>query len=115
VLKTSGMITDKQFSVLINPGASKSFISSVALKKIKVKVVEQDEFRYVEMTSRAKKKVGGKFKDCNINLGDFITNVKLYVTTLGSYDTVIGMDWFESHNVILNCKTKILRLIDDLV
>jgi len=74
---------------LIDPGATWSFISSVALKIIKVKVVEQDEFRYVQLASGAKQKVGGKVKDCHINLGDFVANVKIYVTTFGSYDIVI--------------------------
>ena len=39
--------------------------------------------------------------------------VNLYVTILGSYDVVIGMDWLESHEAILNCKTKWLSLVDD--
>jgi hypothetical protein len=32
---------------------------------------------------------------------------------LGSYDVVIDMDWLESHEAILNCKTKRLSLVDD--
>jgi hypothetical protein len=79
-----------------------------------VKVVEEDEFRYVELSLGAKQKVGEKVKDFNINLGEFVANVKLFVTTLGSYNIVIGKDWLESHHVILKCKTKILILIDDL-
>jgi hypothetical protein len=66
------------------------------------------------MASGAKQKVGGKVTDCSINLGDFVTKVDLYVTILGSYDIVIGMDWLESHDAILNCKTKQLSLTDDL-
>ena len=27
---------------------------------------------------------------------------------------MIGMDWLEPHDVILNCKTKLLSLIDDV-
>jgi hypothetical protein len=84
------------------------------LKIIKVKKDEQDKFRYVELASIAKQKFGGKVKDCNINLGEFVASVSLFVTTLGYYDIVIGMDWLESHNVILNCKTQSLSLIDDL-
>jgi hypothetical protein len=68
----------------------------------------------VEMAFSAKQKVGGKVKDYNINLGDFVTSVNLYVTILGSYYIMIGMDWLESHNAILKCKTKPLSLIDDL-
>jgi hypothetical protein len=79
-----------------------------------VKAVKQDDFRHVAMTSSAKKKVGGKVKDCNINLGEFVTSANLYVTILGSYDIVIRMDWLESHDVILNCNTRRLSLTDDL-
>jgi hypothetical protein len=54
---------------LTNPCATKSFISGAALKRIKVETVEHDEFSYVEMASRAKKKFGGKVTECNLNLG----------------------------------------------
>jgi hypothetical protein len=47
VLETSCMIVDHQFSILIDPRDTESFISSVALKIINVKVVEQDDFIYV--------------------------------------------------------------------
>jgi hypothetical protein len=43
---------------------------------------------------------------CTLNLGDFITKANLYVMILGSYDIMIGMDWLESHEAILNCKMK---------
>jgi hypothetical protein len=92
VLETLGMIIDKKFIVLIDPEATESFIYSVGLKIINVKVIEQDEFRYVEMASGAKQKVGGNVKDCNDNLGDFVTSVNMYITILGYYDIVIGMD-----------------------
>jgi hypothetical protein len=75
--------------------------------------VEQDEFSFVEMASGAKQKVGGKVTGCALNLGEFIMRVNLYVTILGSYDVVIDMDWLESHEAILNCKTKRLSIVDD--
>jgi hypothetical protein len=50
---------------------------------------------------------------CALNLGEFFTRVNFYVTILGSYEVVIGMDWLESHEVILNCKMKWLSLVDD--
>jgi hypothetical protein len=76
------------------------------LKIIKVKTVEQDEFIFVEMSSGAKQKVGGKVMGCSLNLREFFTRDNLYVMILGSYDVVISMEWLESHEVILNCKTK---------
>ena len=80
---------------MIDSGATESFISSSALKIIKVKEVKQDEFRYIELALGAKQKVGGKVKYCNIILGDLVAIVNIFVTTLGSFDILIGMDWLE--------------------
>jgi hypothetical protein len=37
----------------------------------------------------------------------------LYVMILGSYDVVIGMDWLESHEMMLNYKPKQLSVFYD--
>jgi hypothetical protein len=113
VLETSGTVADQTLSILIDPGATESFISGAALKRIKVKADEQDEFSFIERASGAKQKVGGRVTGCTLNLGEFVTRANLYVTILGSYDVVIGMDWLESHEAILNCKMKWLSLVDD--
>jgi hypothetical protein len=65
------------------------------------------------MTFGAKQKVGGKGTCCIVNLGEFVTRANPYITILGSYDIVIGMDWLELHEVILNYKTKWWSLFDD--
>jgi hypothetical protein len=108
------MIINQNFSILIDPSAKKIFISSVALKRIKVKAVEQNKFRYVEVEFGAKQKVGGKVIDYSINLGYFLMKSNLYVMILGSYDIVLGMEWLELHDAILNCETKWLSLMDDV-
>jgi hypothetical protein len=58
------------------------------------------------MASESNQEDGGKVTGYTLNLGEFFTRVNLYVRILGSHDVVIGMDWMESHEVILNCKTK---------
>jgi hypothetical protein len=113
MLETSGTIADQTLIILIDPCATKSFISGAVLKWIKVKAFKHDKFSFVEMASRAKQKVGGKVTGCTLNLGEFVTRANLYITILGSYDVMIGMDWLESHEVILNYKIKHLRLVDD--
>jgi hypothetical protein len=87
------MIVDQNFSIFIDPRDIERFVSSVVLKRIDVKEFEKYKFRYVEMASGAKQKVGGKVINCSIKLGDFLMKVNLYVMILGSYDIVIGMGW----------------------
>jgi hypothetical protein len=53
----TGTIVDQTLSILIDPGATESFISAAALRRIKVKAVEHNEFSFVEMASGAKPKV----------------------------------------------------------
>jgi hypothetical protein len=113
MLETTGTIADQTLSVLIDLDATESFIYSAVLKRIKVKAMDWDEFSFVEMASGAKQKVGGKVIGCALNKGEFVTRANLYIMILGSYDVIIGMDWLESHEAILNYNMKWLSLIDD--
>jgi hypothetical protein len=113
MLKMIGTIANQTLTFLIDPGATQSFIYGATLQRIKVKVVEQDKFSFIEMASGAKLKVGGKVMSCALNLGEFVRRANLYIMIPGSYDVMIGMDWLESHEVILNCKTKWLSLVHD--
>jgi len=92
MLEMSGTIADQALIILIDPSATKFFIFVPVLKRIKVKVVEQDEFSFVEMASGAKQEVGGKVMGCSLNMGDFVTRDNLYIMILWYYDVVIGMD-----------------------
>jgi hypothetical protein len=47
-------IIDQNYSILIDPGAIERFISSATLKRIQLKEVEHDKFRYMEMYLDAK-------------------------------------------------------------
>jgi hypothetical protein len=65
------------------------------------------------MASGAKRKVGGTVTSCSINPREFVTRAKLYIMILGSYEVLIGMDWLELHEAILNYNMKWLCLVDD--
>jgi len=49
------------------------------------------------MASRKKQTVVLLVKNCIMNIGGMVTKVKLYSTTLGAYDVIIGKDWLELH------------------
>jgi hypothetical protein len=60
------------------------------------------------MASIANRMVGGRGINCHFNLGNSVTKFYIYVVILISYDDMINMDWWESHDAILNGKTKLL-------
>lgn len=50
---------------------------------------------------------------CKIDLRVCSTKLKVYVTTLGTYDLVIGMDWLEAHQAWVDCYGKRILSIND--
>lgn len=50
---------------------------------------------------------------CKIDLGVCSTKLKVYVTTLGTYDFVISIDWLEAHQAWVDCYGKRIICIND--
>jgi len=79
--------------VLIDPGATDSFISPSTILRCGLTAHEQSNIRMVEMASGSLQSVGSMVRDCSVNIGGCDTKMNLYSTTLGTYDLIVGMDW----------------------
>lgn len=86
------MIKGIPLSILIDPGATDSFISVSTLEKCGLAAQVQNDFAQVEMASGRRQTVGLVAKNCIMKLGGMVTKVKLYSMTLGAYNVIIGMD-----------------------
>jgi hypothetical protein len=65
------------------------------------------------MASGEKQVVGPSVDNCIVDLGVYTTRLKVYVTALGAYDLIIGMDWLESHRDLVDCFAKRVLCVDD--
>jgi hypothetical protein len=65
------------------------------------------------MASRQKQVVGPSVDNFLVDLGVCTTRLKVYVTTLWTYDLIIEMDWLEAHRSLVDCFTKRVLCIDD--
>eukprot|EP00253_Pinus_taeda_P010441 PITA_10441 len=81
-----------------------SFISPVALEKCGLAAYEHDDFKQAE---------GPSVDQCQVNLGVCMTKLKAYVTELGTYDVIFGMDWLEAHRALVDCFKKKVICLDD--
>lgn len=52
-------------------------------------------------------------KNCMLDVNGLITKSELNVLPLGLYEALIGMDWLESHRVVIKCLDKTFTYIDD--
>jgi hypothetical protein len=91
---------------LFDFGATDSFISPSALEKIGLATYEHGDFKQVDMASGEKQAVGPSVDNCLVDLGVCTTRLKVYITSLGMYDLIIGMYWLESTRAMVDCFTK---------
>ena len=103
MVEVEGMINQTPVTILINPGASLSYIAPQIVEKCKFSVDKFDNSWLVQLATGEKRKVTCFVKECALLMDEFKTTVKLNVLPLGSYDLLIGMDWLEQHKVVLNC------------
>ena len=95
MVEVEGVINQTLVTILIDPGASLSYIAPQIVEKCKLSVEKFENSWLVQLATGAKRKVTCIVKECAIAMDNFETVVKLNVLPLGSYDLLIGMDWLE--------------------
>ena len=95
MVEIEGMINQIPVTILIDLGASLSYIAPQIVEKCKLSVDKFENSWLVRFATRAKRKITCFVKECALLMDEFETVVKLNVFPLGSYDLLIGMDWLE--------------------
>jgi hypothetical protein len=113
VVESSGTLNHINVKILFDSGATDSFISPSTLEKSGLAAYEHDDFKQVEMASGEKQAVGPSVNNCIVDLGVCTTRLKVYVTALGAYDLIIGMDWLASHRALVDCFAKKVLCVND--
>ena len=106
MVEVQGMIQNQLISIQINPGAGLSYASPSIVEKCKLPFKKFEKSWLVQLATGTKRKVVNCVESREMFMSQFRTQVKLNVLTLGSYDVLIGMDWVEIHQVVLNCFQK---------
>eukprot|EP00253_Pinus_taeda_P022079 PITA_22079 len=113
MVEFEGKILNLSISVLIDPGATLSYISPKIVEQCKL---QPEKFRnpwLVQLATGTKRRVMAKVKSCPIVVAGQPVVADLNILPLRSYDVLIGMDWLEKHWALVNCKTKFIRYKDD--
>ena len=113
VVESSGTLNHINVKILFDFGVTDSFISPSTLEKSGLAAYEHDEFKQVEMSSGVKQAVGPSVDNCIVDLGVCTTRLKAYVTALGAYDLIIGMDWLATHRALVDCFAKRVLCVDN--
>ena len=86
-----GKILNASISILIDPGAFRSYVLPKIVDECKLVKVKHNKPWLVQLAIGTKHKVLELVKECEVNLNGFPMKVNLNILPLGSYDVLIGM------------------------
>ena len=106
VITSKVFLSDIEVYVLIDPGSTHSFISSVTASCLHKKSESLGNELTVRTLVGEVVTVQIVYKDCAIQINgvEFLTD--LIVFPLLELDIILGMDWLTRHRAIVNCYTK---------
>jgi hypothetical protein len=103
MIELEGMINNQTISILIDSGASHSYIDPKMVERFHFPRRKHGKSWLVHLATRTKRKVNKMVKSCLMDMNGLNTWADLNIIPLGSYDYLIGMDWLDQHHVILDC------------
>ena len=97
MIELEGKLLSQTVSVLVDPGASLSYISPKLVEICKFPSQKFKKTWLVLLATGAKRRVSAKIPDCALQISGQQLMVDLNILPLGSYDVLLGMDWLEKH------------------
>ncbi|XP_063938038.1 uncharacterized protein LOC135147914 [Daucus carota subsp. sativus] len=96
--------------VLIDSGATKSFISLDFLPKSHFEVRSLDQVLTIELANQDRVPVSKVCPRCELAIEGHRFQVDLIPFRLGEFDAILGMDWLSATNAHIDCKNKRVTL-----
>lgn len=105
VLQTPAEYEGKEFKLLIDSGATHSFISPGTVRKLSL-VTQSDSKLTVELATGKRTHSTSSVGNLNFKLGGHMTKASFRVLPLGIYDGILGMDWLTMNDASLECRDR---------
>ena len=103
--------------VLVDSGATRSFISQDFVDKLNCPIELLREIMTVELANQERVSINQVCKSCEIDITGHKFDVNLIPFKLGEFDVILGMDWVSKHDAQIDYRNKkvILKTPDEKV
>jgi hypothetical protein len=95
MIEVEGKIYNQHVVILINLGASHSYIDPKLLDRFYLENINIERSCLVQLAIGTKKMINEFVRSCPVDLNGVNTIVYLNAIQFGSYDILIGMDWLD--------------------
>ncbi|GJS94313.1 putative reverse transcriptase domain-containing protein [Tanacetum coccineum] len=110
VITGTFLLNNRYASVLFDPGADRSFVSTAFSFQIDITPSTLDHYYDVELADKRIIRLNAIIKGCTLNFLNHPFNIDLMPLELGSLDVIISMDWLAKYQAIIVCAEKIVRI-----
>ncbi|GJW40166.1 putative reverse transcriptase domain-containing protein [Tanacetum coccineum] len=104
------LLNNRYASILFDTGADRNFVSTTFSSLIDITPTTLDHYYDVELADGKIIGINTIIRGCTLNLLNHPFNINLMPVELGSFDVIIGMDWFSKYHVVIDCAEKIVRI-----
>ncbi|GJW96814.1 putative reverse transcriptase domain-containing protein [Tanacetum coccineum] len=104
------LLNDRYASILFDTGADRSFVSITFSSLIDITPTTLDHYYDVELADGKIIGINTIIRGCTLNFLNHPFNINLMPVELGSFDVIIGMDWFSKYHAVIDCAEKIVRI-----
>jgi hypothetical protein len=113
MIEVEGMINNEPFTILIDLGASHSYIDPRVVESLNFLRIKHEKSWLVQLAIETKKKFTELVKAFPVDMNGLGTKIELNVLPLGSYVFLIALDWLDQNHSILDCRKKALTCLDE--
>ena len=104
-------VNSMSVQVLIDSGASKSFVSVGLVDKLDCVLTALDETLVIEVANCDRISVNQVCSQCKIEIAGKCFLADLIPFKLGEFDVILGMDWLSLYQAKIDCKNKKVMLV----
>ena len=110
VISGTLLVNSVNACVLVDSGATRSFISERLLTKLRLEPQRLKEEMMIEIANQEVIPVNQVCPSCTIEIQGRLFEADLIPFRLGEFDVILGMDWLARYEAQINCKTKRVSL-----
>ena len=92
--------------VLIDTGASHSFIAASVVIELGLEVETLEEPLYVSSPLGIRARVEMICRGCELEISGTLLTVDLRIMDMSEFDVILGMDWLTAYRVVIDCERR---------
>ncbi|GJR70754.1 putative reverse transcriptase domain-containing protein [Tanacetum coccineum] len=110
VFKGMFLLNNHYAFILFDLGVDRSFVSITFSTLLDITLDTLDVSYDVELADLRIFETNTILRGCTLGLLGHTFNIDLMPIELGSFDTIIGMDWLANHHAVIVCDEKVVRI-----